>query len=342
MAHQRVRAFAREFGLDFHENEGICHQLMPELGKIKPGYLAIGSDSHTCTYGAFNTVATGMGVTDVALAMAAGLTWFRVPESMRVTVDGDFVPGVYAKDLMLELMGRFGADYGNYLSVEFAGPGMRHIDIEGRMTLCNMIVEMGAKCGIMPADEILREWFEACFPGEIFSGVNADPGAAYVSDTKIDLSALEPLIALPHNPDNVVPVRKAAGKPIQAAYLAGCTNTRIGDLRVAAKILAGKKVKARLHVVPASVAVYRQAVEESIITTLLDAGAVIGPPSCRGCSGGTHYATPGDGEHVISAANRNFKGRLGTPSSFIYLASPATLAASALVGEITDPREVLR
>ncbi|MGE5554294.1 MAG: 3-isopropylmalate dehydratase large subunit [Betaproteobacteria bacterium] len=341
--HALMRQFAREQGINFFDiGEGVCHQLVPERGHAVPGDLVIGADSHTTTYGALNVFSTGVGSTDLAAAMLTGKLWFKVPETFRVDFRGKLPPGVYAKDLILCLAGRITADGATYLALEFTGEAIRDLSVEGRFTLSNMAVEVGAKAGLMACDEKTLAWVKAHSAREP-RPMNPDPDALYVRDEVIDVSDLVPQVAKPHTVDNVAPVTEVAGTPIQQAVLGTCTNGRLEDLRVAASILRGRKVHpgVRLIVAPASRRVYLDALADGTLAALVEAGAAVVTPGCGPCVG-THNGVPSDGENVISTANRNFKGRMGNNKAFIYLASPATVAASALEGCIADPRPYVK
>ncbi|MGQ9531289.1 MAG: 3-isopropylmalate dehydratase large subunit [Desulfotomaculales bacterium] len=341
--HKLMREFAREHGITLYDvGDGVCHQVLPESGRVGPGSLVVGADSHTCTYGALGCVATGVGSTDLAAAMITGSLWFKVPETMKILCRGKLPPGVYAKDLILRIIGDVGADGATYMAVEYAGEAVDDLSMDGRFTLCNMAVEMGAKTGIVAADDKTLAWLGQFTP-RAFAPVRPDPDAAYAAVREYDVSTLVPQVACPHRVDNVVPVDEVAGTSIQQAVLGTCTNGRLEDLRVAAGILRGRKVHrdTRLIVAPASRRVFLAAMREGIIQDLVEAGAAVVTPGCGPCVG-THNGIPADGERVISTANRNFKGRMGNNKAEIYLASPATVAASALTGEITDPREFVR
>lgn len=340
--HALMRKFVGDQGCYLYDvGEGICHQVVMEKGHIFPGDLVVGADSHTCTYGALNAFATGVGSTDLAAVWISGKLWFRVPETIKILLQGGLPSGVFAKDLILYLVGKLTAEGANYRAVEFAGSTIDSLNIEGRFTMTNMVVEMGAKAGIMPADAKTFEWLKTVIDRAFFP-VEADPDAVYEKVLEFDVSRLEPQVARPHTVDNVCVVGEVAGTPIQQAFLGTCTNGRIEDLRMAAKILRGKKVSSgvRFIVAPASRNILLQAIQEGIISSLIDAGAAVVTPGCGPCVG-THNGIPADGENVISSANRNFKGRMGNNRAFIYLASPATVTASALTGEITDPRKIL-
>lgn len=340
--HQLMREFARKQGITLYDvGEGVCHQLLPEKGHTGPGSLVIGADSHTCTYGALNVFATGVGSTDLAAALISGKMWFKVPETIKIICRGQLPVGVYAKDLILYLIGQVTADSATYMAAEYTGEAIKALSVEGRFTIANMAVEMGAKVGLMEADEKVWAWLKAHGTGD-FEGVRPDPGAVYAQVKEYNVSKLEPQVAKPHRVDNVVPIGEVAGTPIHQAVLGTCTNGRLEDLRIAAQILKGRKIHpgVRLIVAPASRRVFLEAMEEGIVQDLVRAGAAMVTPGCGPCVG-THNGIPADGENVISTANRNFKGRMGNSKAFIYLASPATVAASALAGEIADPREFL-
>ncbi|MDI6870209.1 MAG: 3-isopropylmalate dehydratase large subunit [Bacillota bacterium] len=341
--HALMREFAQEQGIHFFDvGEGVCHQLVPERGHAVPGDLVIGADSHTTTYGALNAFSTGVGSTDLAAAMLTGKLWFRVPETFRVTCRGKLPAGVYAKDLVLYLAGRLTADGATYMALEFAGEAVSDLSVEGRFTLSNMAVEMGAKAGLVACDDKTLAWIKEHSSREP-RPANPDPDAVYARDEEFDVNELVPQVAKPHTVDNVVPVTEVAGTPVQQAVLGTCTNGRLEDLRLAASILRGRKVHpgVRLIVAPASRRVYLDALADGTLAALVEAGAAVVTPGCGPCVG-THNGVPSDGENVISTANRNFKGRMGNNKAFIYLASPATVAASALAGCIADPRPYVK
>jgi 3-isopropylmalate/(R)-2-methylmalate dehydratase large subunit len=341
--HSLLRRFAAETGCAIYDvGEGICHQLVAE-NFANPGDVIVGADSHTVTAGALGAFATGMGSSDVAVAFALGKTWFRVPESFLIELHGALPRGVYAKDLILYLIGQIGADGANYKALEFGGKAVAQLTVSQRLTIANMAVEAGAKVGLFPSDEITRQFLTEHGRGEKYEPLSADTGADYERVISVNLDQLEPMLSLPHAVDNVRPVAEMQGTKIQQAFIGTCTNGRLEDLAVVAEILRGRKRHAgtRLLIAPASRQVLIQAMEKGYIQTLVEAGAVILPPGCAACLG-IHQGVPADGEVCLSTANRNFKGRMGNPTAMIYLASPATAAASAIRGEITDPREMMR
>jgi 3-isopropylmalate/(R)-2-methylmalate dehydratase large subunit len=340
--HILLREFAAQTGALISEvGDGVCHQLVAE-SLAKPGDLIIGTDSHTVTAGGLGAFACGMGSSDVAIALGLGKTWFRVPETFLIELTGKFRKGVNAKDLILYLIGKIGADGATYKALEFGGPGVANVTMPQRLTVANMAVEAGAKAGIFPADELTRRFLAEQGRPDDFKPVRADDDAVYEKTIKIKLSELEPMVAKPHTVDNTVPVKEVAGTKIQQVSIGTCTNGRIEDIEIVAKILKGKHrhPKTRLIIAPASRDILLAAAAAGYIETLLKAGAVILPPGCGSCLG-LHQGVLGDGESCLSTANRNFKGRMGSPEAFIYLGNPATAAATAIKGEITDPREFL-
>ncbi len=320
----------------FDVGEGICHQVVPEQGFAMPGKLMIGADSHSCTYGAFGAFATGVGATDMAQIFATGKLWLRVPQTIRITLEGKLAEGVSAKDMTLFIIKNVGADGANYKAIEYYGSTISELSMSQRMTLCNMSIEMGAKTGIVPPDEKTFEYLEGR-AREKFEPVYADKDAKYCQEFNLDVGDLEPQIAKPHEVDNVTGVGSLLGTPLDQVFIGSCTNGRFEDLEVVANILAGKKVKVRTIVLPASRSVLIKATESGIIATLLKAGVIIAPPGCGPCLG-AHMGVICEGETCLSTSNRNFKGRMGS-GGLIYLSSPETAAASALKGEISDPRE---
>jgi 3-isopropylmalate/(R)-2-methylmalate dehydratase large subunit len=335
--YEEIRKIVTEQGISkfYDAGEGICHQIMSY--HAAPGMLIVGSDSHTSTAGAFNAFAAGIDRTESAGIWKQGETWFRVPESMKISLTGKLNEGVTSKDLALWIIGMTGSDGANYLSVEFHGTGIATLSIADRMTLANMASEMGAKNAVFPADEVLMEFLR--YRKKNFSKVWADVGATYLKSITIDLDKVVPVVAAPHNVDNIMTVSEATGTAVQEGLIGTCTNGRIEDLRMAAGILKGKKIRHgfQLNIIPASRKILLQAIEEGLIKVFAEAGANLLPPSCGPCLG-TGLGIPASGHNVISTANRNFRGRMGNKEAYIYLASPATVAASALTGTITDPR----
>jgi 3-isopropylmalate/(R)-2-methylmalate dehydratase large subunit len=338
--HTMMREFGKKTGAKVYDvGCGVCHQLIPEAGHVVPGDLMVGCDSHTCTYGAVNVFSTGVGSTDGAAAMASGKLWFKVPDTMKVTYNGELQPGVFSKDLVLALAGRIGADGATYMALELHGPVIDALSVDARMTISNMAIEVGAKAGLMRADEKTLAWYEGR-GDRVPQPVDPDADAVYAEEVTLDASAIGPQVAKPHAVDNVSPVEEVAGTPIAQGFIGTCTNGRLEDLRIAADILRGRKVHpdVRLIVAPASKQIFLDAMEAGYIRDLVEAGAVFVTPGCGPCVG-THNGVPSDGENVISTANRNFKGRMGNSNAFIYLGSPATVAASVIEGAITDPRK---
>jgi 3-isopropylmalate/(R)-2-methylmalate dehydratase large subunit len=337
--HKMLRAFAKEQSIRFYDvgRGGICHQVMPEKGHVLPGSVIVGADSHTCTYGALGAFATGIGSTEAAAVFATGKIWLKVPETIRINVEGEFKPFVTPKDLILSIIGRIGADGATYKATEFTGSTIRTMSIAGRMTLCNMTVEMGAKNGIIEPDETTRKFLQGR-TNKHYEVFRSDPDADYGQVVEFDVSELEPVVACPSSVDNVKPVSEVDA-PIEQAFIGSCTNGRIEDLRVAAQLMKGNTVKdgVRTLVIPASQEVYRQAVEEGLVEIFTDAGALVCGSACGPCLGG-HIGLLAAGETCVSTSNRNFIGRMGSTQASVYLASPATVAASALTGRITDPR----
>ena len=340
--HSLMRDFTRKYGVELNDvGEGVCHQVMLERGHVVPGSLVIGADSHTCTYGALNAFATGVGSKDLAAAMLSGSLWFRVPETMKVKAGGKLGKGVFAKDIALMMVGRIKADGATYRALEIGGDAIRDLELDGRLTISNMAVEMGAKVGLMEVDEKVTEFLIGRTNAKI-APVTADADATYVEELEFDVGKLVPQVAKPHRVDSICAVEEVSGTPVAEGLIGTCTNGRLSDLRAAAEVLKGKKVAAgvRLIVAPASREVMLAALKEGLITVFTEAGGSVMCPGCASCVG-THQGVPGDGENVISTANRNFKGRMGNPEAFIYLASPATVAASCIEGRIADPRRYL-
>jgi homoaconitate hydratase family protein len=340
--HRTIRQFVADQGITaFYDiGEGICHQVMPERGHVWPGALIVGSDSHTPTHGAFGAFAAGIGRTEAAAVMATGRIWLRVPESLRVEISGEPRRRVSAKDVALHVVGIVGAGGANYCSVEFAGEAVRDLSIAGRMVLTNMAAEMGAKNAVVAPDSKTYEWLQGRLAGQ-FGEVLADNDASYDRVVSIDVSDLAPQVARPHSVDNVAPVTDIAGIAIDQAVIGTCTNGRLEDLEEAASLLRGRRIAdgVRLLVLPASREVLLAAIQRGAAEELVAAGATLLNPGCGPCLG-AHQGCMAPGEVTISTANRNFRGRMGSKDAAIYLASPATVAASALAGEITDPRDV--
>ncbi|MCI8537930.1 MAG: 3-isopropylmalate dehydratase large subunit [Oscillospiraceae bacterium] len=335
-----ARSFAQRFSIThFYDvgQMGVEHALIPEKGLAAPGEAIIGADSHTCTYGALGAFSTGVGSTDMAAGMATGLSWFKVPSAIKVTLTGKLRPYVSGKDVILHLIGTIGVDGALYKSLEFTGDGVAELEMDDRFTICNMAIEAGAKNGIFPVDGRTRAYLDGRV-ARPWEAVEADPDAEYDSEVVINLSELEPTVALPHLPSNTRPVSAVAGTPIQQVVIGSCTNGRLKDLREAAAILKGKTVASgvRCIVIPATQAIYLQAMEEGLIQTFIEAGAAVSTPTCGPCLGG-HMGVLADGERAIATTNRNFVGRMGPVSSEIILASPAVAAASAITGSVTDP-----
>jgi len=338
--HKSIREFVAEQGIPhfFDINAGICHQVLPEQGFALPGKVIVGSDSHTPSYGALGAFATGIGRTETACTWATDEIWLRVPETMRIDLSGCLRAGVFAKDLSLKLIGDHGAEMANYKAVEFAGPAAGNFSVGARLTLANMSAEMGAKNGYFAPDEKTLKWLEGRARGP-FVAVASDPDARFETVLEYDLGALEPQVACPHTVDNVKPVAAVAGKPVNQVLIGTCTNGRLEDLEAAARIFQGRKVhpSVRCLVIPASWEVYREALRTGALAVLADAGCVILNSGCGPCLG-AHEGILAGGEVCLSTSNRNFRGRMGHRDSEIYLASPATAAATAVGGKITDPR----
>lgn len=338
----KLRNFCKKTDAEIYDiGEGISHQIVAEE-YAKPGDLIVGADSHSCTAGAFAAFATGMGSTDISLAYGLGKVWLKVPETYKFVLKNKLNKGVYAKDIILYLIGMIGADGATYKALEFSGDGIKTLSMESRLTISNMAVEAGAKVGLFPADEITKEYMKDQGREEDFKELFPDEDASYEKVIEIDLSEIEPQVSFPHTVDNTRKINNAKEVKIDQIYIGTCTNGRIEDFRIVASILKGKKKAEdiRLIIAPASKKVYLQALKEGLISTFIEAGATLLPPGCGPCVG-VHAGVPADGEKVLSTQNRNFHGRAGNPNSEIYLCSPATAAASALTGYITDPREVI-
>jgi 3-isopropylmalate/(R)-2-methylmalate dehydratase large subunit len=338
--HIILRKFVEEQGIkNFYDvQEGVCHQVLPEKGHVVPGEVVVGTDSHTCTHGALGAFATGIGSTDMAMVFSTGKLWFKVPETIKFEIEGTLGSQIYSKDVVLNIIGKIGADGATYSACEFGGSTTRKMSISERMALCNMAIEMGGKTGLVePDDKTLKYVKERS--NKIYEVFKTDEDAESLKTMYIDVNDLEPQVACPHNVDNVKTVSEVEGTHIDQVFLGSCTNGRLEDLRVAAKIIRGKKVadKVRLLVIPASREVYRQALEEGLMNIFVDAGALVCNPCCGPCLGG-HIGLLGPGEVSLSTSNRNFQGRQGSPEAEVYLSSAAVAAVSAIKGEITDPR----
>jgi 3-isopropylmalate/(R)-2-methylmalate dehydratase large subunit len=343
-----LRRFAADHpGVHFYEQGavGIEHALLPEIGAVAPGMVIIGADSHTCTYGALGAFATGVGSTDIAGFLLTGRAWLRVPTSVKVVFRGRRGAWITGKDLILSLIGRISVSGATYRALEFYGPVIEELSVEGRLTMANMVIEAGAKNGVFPADEKVSRYLKERMlqPGVEARPASADADALYERAVEIDVTGMTPQVAFPHLPQNVRPALQAGELRIQQVVIGSCTNGRIEDLRLAARVLKGHKVApwVRCIIIPATPLVYRQAMDEGLFTIFLDAGAVISPPTCGPCLGG-HMGVLAAGERCLSTTNRNFLGRMGHRESEIYLASPATAAASAVTGVITSPEQVER
>ncbi len=337
---KQVREFAKKMDIvHYYEggDVGVEHALLPEMALVKPMEVVVGADSHTCTYGGLGAFATGLGSTDIAAAMALGETWFKVPSSIYVELKGKLPPFVQGKDIILYLIGMIGVDGALYKALEFGGDTLKYLNVEMRMTIANMAIEAGGKVGLFPVDEITKEYMkerevdveETLFP---------DDDAEYEKTITIDVENIDPQVACPHLPENVKPVDEVKNVKIDQVVIGSCTNGRITDLREAASILKGRKVKkgVRLIILPATPGIWKQALKEGLLEIFLDAGAVIGPPTCGPCLGG-HMGILASGEVAIATTNRNFKGRMGSLDSFVYLSNPSVAAASAIAGEIIHP-----
>jgi 3-isopropylmalate/(R)-2-methylmalate dehydratase large subunit len=341
--HKKIRNFSKETKINLYDvGCGVCHQLVPEQGHVVPGDLVIGADSHTCTYGAVNAFSTGVGSTDLAAGWISGKLWFKVPETFKFVINGKLPKGVYSKDLILHIIGDVTADGATYMAAEFVGPTIDELSVEARFTISNMAIEMGGKAGLMLADKKVLSWVKKHSKRKP-NPVESDAHAKFLKVKEYDASTIGPQVAKPHTVDNVSPIEEVAGTPIQEGFIGTCTNGRMEDFKIAASILKGKKVNGdcRLIIAPSSKEVLKQMVKTGIYDVFVEAGGVIVAPGCGPCVG-THNGVPADGENVISTANRNFKGRMGNPNSFIYLGSPATVAASLIEGKITDPRKFIK
>jgi len=328
---QQIRHF-------FDVGEGICHQIMVEQGLALPGTLIVGADSHSCTYGALGAFATGVGATDIAEVFATGTLWFKVPETMKVSLNGRLQDQVTAKDVILKIAGIIGADGASYKALEFYGNAIDRMSIEGRLTISNMATEVGAKAGIIPPDRTTLDYLNGILPQLNYTPCYSDEAASFSGELSLALQNLGPQIACPHRVDNVKGVEEVVGTPVDQVFLGSCTNGRFEDLRAAASILNGETVSVRTIVVPASKQVLLAAIQTGVLETLIQAGATVCSPGCGPCLG-AHNGVLGRGETCLSTANRNFKGRMGT-EGLVYLGSPTVAAATSLMGEVTDPRHI--
>lgn len=343
--HKAIREFVNKFKIEnfFDVGVGVCHQLVVEKGLALPGKLLLGSDSHTCSYGAIGAFSSGIDRTEAASLMLTGETWLKVPNSIKINLNDKLKPGVYAKDVVLHIIGDISADGANYCSVEFHGD-VGQFSVEDRFTIANMGVEMGAKNAVFFVDDVTKKYLSSIGVNESsYKAIYPDSDASYFKEYTYDLSEIVPVIACPHTVDNVKPVSELAGLEINQCLVGTCTNGRLSDLRIAAKILKGEKVipNVRLLILPASKDILQKALKEGLIETLIEAGGTLLPPGCGPCLG-AHQGALAPGEKCLSTANRNFKGRMGCKEAEIYLASPATVAVSAIHGKVTDPREVVR
>ncbi len=342
--HKKMRAFAKEHNVRmFDIGCGVCHQVIPESGCVAPGDLVIGADSHTCTYGALGVFSTGMGSTDLAVALASGKNWFKIPETIKIVLKGRPKKGVYSKDIILYIIGELGADYCTYKTIEFTGDYIKGISMDARFTISNMAIEMGAKAGLMEPDKTTYKYLAGLKCQVSGERLKSDKDAVYSEILEYDVSRIKPQVAKPHTVDNVSPIDKVKGTKIDEAFLGTCTNGRLEDLQIAAGILKNKKVHrdVKMIIAPASRSVFQYAMKKGFIEGFVKSGACVVAPGCGPCVG-THNGVPSKGEVVISTANRNFKGRMGNPDAFIYLASPATVAASAIEGKIADPGKYIK
>jgi len=342
--HKRLDEWARRHKIKYYYKlgrAGVCHALLPEQGHIRPGEVIVGGDSHTCTYGAFACFSAGVGSTDSAAAIATGELWFRVPESIKFVLNGKLSHGVYSKDVILAVIARIGVDGALYKAMEFVGPALKDMSMEARMTITNMAIEAGAKNGIIGFDATTKKYLDKHLTGKkTYKVFESDDDAEYVAVEEFDCSKIEPMVAMPSLPSNAVPIGECKGMAMDQAYIGSCTNGRIEDLRIVAKILKGREVKIRTIVVPATPTIWKQADDEGLFDIFYKAGCVISAPTCGACLGG-FMGILASGEKCISTTNRNFVGRMGSPKSEVYLASPATAAASAITGKLEDPRKYL-
>ena len=342
--HKRLDDWAKRHKIKYYYKlgrAGVCHALLPEQGHIRPGEVIVGGDSHTCTYGAMAAFSTGIGSTDLAASIATGKLWFKVPASIKFVLNGSLGPGVYSKDVVLAVIARIGTDGALYQAMEFVGPALAEMSMEARMTITNMAIEAGAKNGVIGFDDVTKAYLdEHLNDKKDYTVFASDEDAEYVATEPFDCSVIEPMVALPHLPSGGVAIGNCAGMAMDQAYIGSCTNGRIEDLRIAAQILDGKQVAIRTLIVPATPTIWKQAKDEGLFDTFYNAGCVIAAPTCGACLGG-FMGVLAEGEKCVSTTNRNFVGRMGSPKSEVYLASPATAAASAVEGKLADPRRYL-
>ena len=341
-AHRLLREFSKKTGAYLSEiGEGVCHQRLVE-DWVNPGNIVVGADSHTCTAGALGAFATGMGSTDIALAFALGKVWLKVPESFKFVLNGKLQEGVYSKDIILHIIGMIAADGATYKAMEFDGEVIDELSMDSRFVITNMAIEAGGKTGLIHTDKITKNFLEQRGRGDKYREIKADNDAKYEKVFEVDVSKIEPTISFPHTVDNVRKISEIEETKIDQVFIGTCTNGRIEDLRIASSILKGRKrhPDTRLIIIPASMDVYKDALKDGLIEIFVEAGAAIESPGCGPCVG-VHKGVLADGERVMSTQNRNFKGRMGNPEGYIYLASPATAAVTAIEGKIADPRKYL-
>ena len=342
--HKRLDEWARRHNIKYYYKigrAGVCHALLPEQGHIRPGEVIVGGDSHTCTYGAFAAFSSGIGSTDLAAAIATGQLWFKVPESIKFVLNGKLGDGVYSKDVILAVIARIGTDGALYKAMEFTGETLADMSMEARMTITNMAIEAGAKNGIIGFDDVTKQYLDEHLKEKTdYTVFESDADAQYSSVEEFDCSAIEPMVALPHLPSGGAVISDCAGKEMDQAYIGSCTNGRIEDLRIAAGILKNKEVSIRTIIVPATPVIWKQAKDEGLFDVFYEAGCVISAPTCGACLGG-FMGVLAAGEKCVSTTNRNFVGRMGDPKSEVYLASPATAAASAIEGKLADCRKYI-
>ena len=339
-AHRKMRNFAKEHEIKLYEGKGVCHQIMVE-NHVCPGEFIMGADSHTCTYGALGAFSTGVGSTDMAAGMATGKAWFKVPSAIRFNIVGKPAEWISGKDVILHIIGMIGVDGALYKSMEFVGEGLKYLSMDDRFTIANMAIEAGGKNGIFPVDDLTREYMKE-HSKRPFTEYEADSDAEYDEEYTIDLSTLKSTVSFPHLPDNTRTIDEVGDVKIDQVVIGSCTNGRMDDLRIAAKILEGKKVAdgIRVIVIPATQKIYLQAMEEGLLKTFIEAGAIVSTPTCGPCLGG-YMGVLAEGERCVSTTNRNFVGRMGHVDSEVYLASPAVAAASAITGKISGPKDVM-